>query len=358
MDEMWWILILAGVGLMVWTLRKGFQPIVEKSTEINLSHDDDSWRVRGRELGLDAAEIRLIESLLAQDDSLDGERLLNSRIAFEAALERTLQGGSELFQKLEMRRALDRLRLRRGWEVTGAVSHRGIGPTEEDELLIEGAGGGCLRAILIHRDEQSLALRVLGGLGLQGGALDWDPGTEVAVSCVQPEGGCLTFDSRVQEIRDLGDHFLFIENPAKIRIEQRREFLRTPLEGRFRFLRLASQSSVSDLRDHEGIHVGGVLDVGTGGAAIVTEIRLWHEDLLILRGFPGLEDEDLTARVVDIADPGDEESPVYGLRFIGLAASARDTLAKYVFSRRANEIPATSECALPQPEMGADSTSA
>ena len=356
MLEVWWILTLAGVGLFLWTLRRGFNSAQVTPSTNSRQVATDSWYSRGRELGLDEAELRLVDGLLSHDPVLDGERLLNSRIAFESALERSLQSGSDLFQDLSMRRALDRLRLRRGWEVTGAVSQRGIGPVEEDELLIEGPEEVCLRGILIHRDDQSLALRVGSHQSLAAGALNWQPGTEVEVSCFQPESGCLTFDSRVQEIRDLGDHFLFIETPSQIRIEQRRQFHRTALEGRFRFLRLASQDKVSAPADMDVIHVGGVLDVGTGGAAIVTEIPLWHDDLLVLRGFPGFETEDLTARVVDVPDPKDEDHPVYGLRFIGLSASARDALAKYVFSRRSKELPATSDVALPQPEMGADSS--
>lgn len=356
MFEIWWLLIATGLGLLLWSFYQARTAASDGQAATSLPRRSSEWHDRGRELGLDAAEIGLVEHLLLQDESIDGERLLNSRIAFESALERTLQGGSDLFQDLEMRRALDRLRLRRGWEVCGEVSQRGMSPMEEDELHIEGPGGSCLRSVLIHKDEQSIALRVQGSHGFSSGTPDWTPGTSVEVSWFQPESGCLTFESRVQELRDLGDWFLFLESPQQIRIQQRRQYLRTPLEGRFRFLRLSMGESGSIMDEPEGIHVGGVLDVGAGGAAIVTETPLGHQDLLVLRDFPGLEDLDLTARVVDIPTGEDADNLVYGIRFIGLSATARDALAQFVFAKRSRELPETTECALPLPELGADST--
>lgn len=357
MLEIWWLLIAAGLGLLLWSFYQARTATREAKVFNGQPRQSSQWHGRGLELGLDATEIRLIENLLGHDDALDGERLLNSRNAFESALERTLQGGSDLFQDLEMRRALDRLRLRRGWEVCGEVSQRGSGPMEEDELYIEGPGGACLRSILIHKDDQSCALRVQDSHGFASGVPDWTPGTSVEVSWFQPESGCLTFDSRVQELRDLGDWFLFLESPQQIRIQQRRQYLRTPLEGRFSFLRLSMGESGRMQEEPQGIHVGGILDVGAGGAAIVTEVPLGQQDILVLRDFPGLEEVDLTARVVDTPPEGDTDNPVYGIRFIGLSAKARDALAEFVFARRSRELPEPVECNLPLPELGTDSTS-
>lgn len=357
MLEIWWLLIAAGLGLLLWSFYQARSTHRSVGSSTGKTGSSGLWHARGVELGLDEAEIRLLESLLTHDETLDGERLLNSRIAFESALERALQGGSQLFQDLSMRRALDRLRLRRGWEVCGEVSQRGMSPVEEDELHIEGPDGTCLRSILIHRDDQSCALRVQDSHGFSSGSPDWTPGTMVEVSWFQPESGCLTFESRVQELRDLGDWFLFIESPQQIRIQQRRQYLRTPLEGRFRFLHLATDASSTVEVEADGIQVGGILDVGAGGAAIVTEVPLGQNDLLVLRGFPGLEDIDLTARVVDTPAEGDEDNPVYGIRFIGLSAAARDALARFVFARRAKELPEPASCDLPLRELGTDSTS-
>ena len=355
--EIWWVLIAVGLGLLVWSLYPSFPSTREKNSRAESGSQSSHWHSRCRELGLDADEIRLLENLITHDDFSGGERLLNSRMAFESALERVMQGGSDLFQDLAMRRALDRIRLRRGWEVCGEVTQRGLGPAEEDELHVEGPAGGFLRCVLIHKDDQSLALRVHDSRGFSSGAPDWTAGTNVEVSFFQPENGCLTFESRVQELRDLGDFFLFLESPEKIRIQQRRQYLRTPLEGRFRFLRLAIGESRSFMDEAEGIHVGGVLDVGAGGAAIVTETPLAHRDLIVLREFPGLEDQDLTARVVDVPQEGDEENPIFGIRFIGLSAPERDALARFVFSRRVKDLPEPTNCKLPLPELGTDSSS-
>lgn len=356
MVEIWWGLIVVGLGLLVWSLYQSHSVAAAKNPQVENRSDSSQWHSRCKELGLDADEIRLLENLLIHDDTSGGERLLNSRMAFESALERVMQAGSDLFQDLTMRRALDRLRLRRGWEVCGEVTQRGLGPAEEDELHIEGPEGGFLRCVLIHKDDQSLALRVHDSRGFSSGAPDWQPGTNVEVSFFQPESGCLTFDSRVQELRDLGDFFLFLESPEKIRIQQRRQYLRTPIEGRFRFLRLAIHESRGFPEEAEGIHIGGVLDVGAGGAAIVTETPLAHQDLIVLREFPGLEDQDLTARVVDVPQEGNEDNPIFGIRFIGLSAPERDALARFVFSRRVKELPEPADCQLPLPELGTDSS--
>ena len=354
MTDIWWILALLVTPLIFWALWR--RSLSQKPNSVSQSHGNvgSEWRARCLELGLDSQEIHLVDRLSQHIEDRDTRRLLNSRIAFENALERSLQVEPQLFQDLSMRRALDRLRMKRGWEVSGEISQRGQLPIEEDELHVEGPGGVAMRAVVIHRDDQTIALRIIDSFGHHEEAVAWKMGTDLEVNYFQPENGCLSFEARLQEIRDLGDLFLFMECPKKIRISQRRQYLRTPIKGRISYLRLPMNRDVSLEERETGVQFGGLVDVGTGGAAIWSEAPLQDGDLLMIRDFPGQEDVDITARVVDVSDPEENENSIYGIRFIGLSAAVKDGIAAFVYSRRAEEVPPASAVSFQQPELGTD----
>jgi hypothetical protein len=133
-------------------------------------------------------------------------RLLNSRFAFEDALERGLTTDPDLLQELGHRRALDRIRLRRGWEVSGEVSQALAIPVEEEELLIQGPDGVSLRTVMIHRDAQSLAVRVVESSEPTGGAARWQVGDDLQVPSIATTAAvsCSKRDCRNNEIWESG----------------------------------------------------------------------------------------------------------------------------------------------------------
>ena len=131
----------------------------------------------------------------------------------------------ELIRELRVRRALDRIRIRRGWEVSGEISQGLSLPIEDEELLIQGPDGLSLRTVMIHRDDQSLAVRVIESSVPSSDSCPWQVGVDLQVSFFRPESGCLLFETRLQEHRDLGDWLLFVETPQMVRIEQRRQAL-------------------------------------------------------------------------------------------------------------------------------------
>lgn len=284
--------------------------------------------------GIDGDEADLLLTLLAGSEAVDLTRLLNSRFAFEDALERGLTTDPDLLQDLDHRRALDRIRIRRGWEVSGEVSQALAIPVEEEELLIQGPDGVSLRTVMIHRDAQSLAVRVVESSEPTGGAARWQVGDDLQVSFYRHDSGCFLFETRLQEQRDLGEWFLFLETPRKVILEQRRQYIRVPIEGTIRFLHLPVGSKTVHDCDRDLLHEANLIDIGTGGMGFSTDAPVDPDDLLILRGIPSLGARDITARVVSEVAAGDDPEGGIGVRFVGLSATDRDRVASLVFTRR------------------------
>ena len=67
--------------------------------------------------GIEGAEAQLLQRMLQLTEEEEPARLFNSRLGFEHALRCALEKEPDLMRDLEMRRALDRIRVRRGWEV-------------------------------------------------------------------------------------------------------------------------------------------------------------------------------------------------------------------------------------------------
>ena len=284
--------------------------------------------------GIDGVEAELLLTLLAVSETSDMSRLLNSRIVFEDALEKALATDPDLIRELGHRRALDRIRIRRGWEVPAELSQALSIPVEEEELLIQGPDGLSLRTIMIHRDAHSLAVRVIESSQPMDESAGWQVGDELQVSFYRPESGCFLFETRLQEQRDLGEWFLFLETPQKVRLEQRRQYLRVPIQGTIRFLHLPLGSGCDDNCDRELLQEANLIDIGTGGMGFSTETAIDPDDLLIIRGIPSLGSRDVTARVVSEVSAGEDPEGGIGVRFVGLSASDRDRIASLVFTRR------------------------
>ncbi|MGE4619542.1 MAG: PilZ domain-containing protein [Planctomycetota bacterium] len=284
--------------------------------------------------GIDGEEADLLLKLLPDAPDSQLARLLNSRFAFEDALEKALARDSELLRELSIRRALDRIRARRGWEVLGEVSQGLTLPVDDEELLIHGPDGISLRTVLIHRDARSLAVRVIESSPALESSSTWEVGVDLQVSFFRADSGCFLFETRLQEQRDLGEWFLFLETPQKIRLEQRRQYVRVPIEGTIRFVHLPLGDRNDNAFDHELFQQARLLDIGTGGMGFVTDAPVASEDLLIIRGIPSLEVCDVTARVTGEVFSEDDSEGGVGVRFVGLSATDRDRIASLVFGKR------------------------
>jgi c-di-GMP-binding flagellar brake protein YcgR len=284
--------------------------------------------------GIDGEEADLLLLLLSDSPDTHLSRLLNSRLAFEDALEKALTRDPELLRELSIRRALDRVRARRGWEVPGEISQGLALPIDDEELLIHGPDGISLRTVLIHRDARSLAVRVIESSSALENSAAWVAGVDLQVSFFRTDCGCFLFETRLQEQRDLGEWFLFLEPPQKIRLEQRRQYVRVPIEGTIRFVHLPLGARVGHQFDYELFQQATLLDIGTGGMGFVTDAPVAPDDLLIIRGIPSLEVCDVTARVIGEADFEDDSEGGIGVRFVGLSATDRDRIASLVFGKR------------------------
>lgn len=284
--------------------------------------------------GIEGAEAQLLQQLLQLTEEQEPARLLNSRLGFEHALRCALEKQPDLMKDLEMRRALDRIRVRRGWEVP-AVNTQGVSlPFEDEELLIQGPDGVHVRSVAIHRDAHSIAVRVVEQANQAQADLHWRVGDDLQVAFFREDLGGLHFETRLQEKRELGEWFLFLETPDRIRVQQRRRFARIPNETPIRFLHLPMEVGTHDDPDRQLLQDANIIDIGTGGLAISTEASLQRGDLLVIRGIPTLESHDITARVVAAVDAGDDPEGGVGVRFVGLSAIDRDRIASLVFSSR------------------------
>ncbi len=283
--------------------------------------------------GIEGAEAQLLQRMLQLTEEEEPARLFNSRLGFEHALRCALEKEPDLMRDLEMRRALDRIRVRRGWEVPGNTQGVSL-PFEDEELLIQGPDGVHVRSVAIHRDAHSIAVRVVEQANQAQADLHWRVGDDLQVAFFREDLGGLHFETRLQEKRELGEWFLFLETPDRIRVQQRRRFARIPNETPIRFLHLPLRVSAHDDPDRQLLQDANLIDIGTGGLAISTEAPLQRGDLLVIRGIPTLEGHDITARVVAGVDAGEDPEGGVGVRFVGLSAVDRDRIASLVFSSR------------------------
>ncbi|MEC9476898.1 MAG: PilZ domain-containing protein [Planctomycetota bacterium] len=318
----WWLVIRTGNSRR--SVRK----------KVRHAKDDPAMRDDLMAQGVDGEEADLLLNLLANCEEPNMARLLNSRIAFEDALEKTLSRDPDLIRELGARRALDRIRIRRGWEVSGEISQGLSLPTEDEELLIHGSDRLTYRTVMIHRDAQSLAVRVIESSEPNVEACPWQVGEDLQVSFYRPDCGCFLFETRLQEKRDLGDWFFFLETPQKVRIEQRRQSVRVPIEGSIRFLHLPLGERIHRDEADELLHVASLIDLGTGGLGFTSEASVEPGDLLIISGIPSLGTREVTARVVGDLSAMEIPEDGIGARFVGLSATDRDRIASLVFSRR------------------------
>jgi hypothetical protein len=286
--------------------------------------------------GIEGAEAQLLQQILQLTEQQEPARLLNSRLGFEHALRCALEMEPDLMRDLEMRRALDRIRIRRGWEMQGVNTQSVSLPFEDEELLIQGPDGVHVRSVAIHRDSHSIAVRVVEQGNRAQTDLHWRVGDDLQVAFFREDLGGLHFETRLQEKRELGEWFLFLETPDRIRVQQRRRFARIPNETPIRFLHLPMGSRTQDDPDRQLLQEANLIDIGTGGLALSTEAPLQRGDLLVIRGIPTLESHDITARVVAAVEDPEGEDPEggVGVRFVGLSGIDRDRIASLVFSSR------------------------
>ncbi|MDE0961194.1 MAG: PilZ domain-containing protein [Planctomycetota bacterium] len=332
-----WLWLIPGFFVLIW-LAKPLRSLVAapvESTQEAAAKFDASLVLGGLlARGIEGSEARLLVKLTRLSAEIEPDRLLNSRFGFEHALRLSLQKDPALMRDLEMRKALDRIRVRRGWEVPSSNSKGVSLPFEEEELLVQGPSGILLRTVTIHCDAHSIAVRVVEHSNPAQTDLDWQVGDDLEVVFFRQDLGGLHFETRLQEKRELGEWFLFFETPERIRVEQRRRFARIPIEAPIRFLHLPLGKDAYHDPEREILHQAKLIDLGTGGLAIDTDANLKKDDLLVIRGVPSLEAQDITGRVVEEVPIGTDPEGGVGVRFVGLSATDRDRIASLVFATR------------------------
>lgn len=330
-----WLIPVFSLLILLWQKRRLQRAVPGESKTGTVARFDSAKVVDGLlARGIEGPETRLLVKLLELSAEKEPDRLLNSRVAFEHALRRALGQNPALMRDLEMRRALDRIRVRRGWEVPSSSSQGVSLPFDEEELLVQGPDGILLRTITIHCDAHSIAVRVVEHSDPTQTDLSWQPGDDLEVVFFRQDLGGLHFETRLQEKRELGEWFLFFETPERIRVEQRRRFARIPIEAPIRFLHLPLGKGGYHDPDRELLHQAQLVDLGTGGLAIDTDAELEKGDLLVIRGVPSLEAKDITGRVVEEVPIGDDPEGGVGVKFVGLCATDRDRIASLVFATR------------------------
>lgn len=292
------------------------------------------WDAVLRVRGLGAEERTLLRQIAEQASIDDVEEIVRSRVSFEHAVSHSLSWIEADPRRVQ---ALDRVRRRLSWE---AVPQAGISGSEdllEHNLEIELFGTGdqagyCARAVLVHRDNDALVLRLEKGLT----NVPWGPTTVVRAYFWRENDAGYLFDATVIELRTLGDRFLFVAPPTHLERHQRRLHVRVPLRSPVSFLRVANGAAGSWLRGDPGADPGplrsGVIeDLSAGGFRIRCKTPLEIADFLSFDAFPVVEGDDVLARIISERREPEQEGYQYGAQFLGLSATMRDAIAQHVF---------------------------
>ncbi len=292
------------------------------------------WEAVLRVRGLGPEERSLLCAVARRAHVGEIEEIVRSRVSFEHAV-----GLCMPWIEGESRRgsALDRVRRRLSWESAPAPS-----PTHGNDLLehnleveIFGTGdtaGYCARAVLVHRDVESIVLRLERGLE----NVPWGPGNTVRIYFWRENDAGYLFDAPVLELRSLGELFLFVTPPAHLERHQRRLHVRVPLRAPVTFLRVASGEAGNWLRgdpsaDPGPLRGGVIEDLSAGGFRIRVSSTLQIGDFLSFDEFPVVEGEDVLARIISERRDEPAEGNFYGAQFLGLSATMRDLIAQHIF---------------------------
>lgn len=294
------------------------------------SHWEAVLRVRG--LGPDERE--LLCRIAQQAHIAEIEEIVRSRVSFEHAVSRC-----QAWLDADPRRAqtLDRVRRRLSWESAPATRPMHGSDLLEHNLEVEVFGVGdtagyCARAVLVHRDADSIVLRL--ERGLEG--VPWSKGKQVRIYFWRENDAGYLFDVPVIELRTLGDQFLFVAVPTHLERHQRRLHVRVPLRAPVTFLRVASGQAGNWLRGDPSADTGplrgGVIeDLSAGGFRIRVTTPLQIGDFLSFDEFPVVEGEDVLARIISERREDGQDGYYYGAQFLGLSAVMRDRIAQHIF---------------------------
>jgi c-di-GMP-binding flagellar brake protein YcgR len=292
------------------------------------------WEAVLRVRGLGPEERDLLCAIAKQARVGEIEEIVRSRVSFEHAVSRC-----QAWIDADHRRGqtLDRVRRRLSWESAPAPRPmQGIDLLEHNlEVEVFGVGdtaGYCARAVLVHRDGESIVLRLEKGLE----SVPWGPGKQVRIYFWRENDAGYLFDTPVIELRTLGDQFLFVAVPTHLERHQRRLHVRVPLRAPVTFLRVASGQAGSWLRgdpsaDPGPLRGGVIEDLSAGGFRIRVTTPLQIGDFLSFDEFPVVEGEDVLARIISERREEGEEGHYYGAQFLGLSAVMRDLIAQHIF---------------------------
>ena len=329
--------LIAGIGVVVlstlfWIMNKTSRYWLNWFPGVRRKRLWES-HLRGRGLG---PEERTFVAALAKNAEVENiQEILRSRVSFENAVSR-----SQRWVDAEVRRTqiLDQVRRRLSWESTPAPRPHEVVELLEHNLEVEVFGSGehagfCVRATLVHRDQESIVLRLEKDLE----NVPWDAGSMVRVYFWRENDAGYLFDASVIELRNLGEMFLFLRPPSHLERHQRRLHVRVPLTAPVTFLRIASGEAGEWLRGEGPTEVGplrgGVIeDLSAGGFRIRVTTPLQIGDFLSFEEFPVVHGEEVLARVIsERVDERSDSGYHYGAQFLGMSAAVRDQISQHIF---------------------------
>jgi len=292
------------------------------------------WEAVLRVRGLGPEERELLCTIARQAQIGEIEEIVRSRVSFEHAVSLCQTWVDADPKRGEI---LDRVRRRLSWESAPASRPMQGSDLLEHNLEVEifGVGdtaGYCARAVLVHRDAESIVLRLERGLD----EVPWVKGKQVRIYFWRENDAGYLFDTPVIELRTLGDRFLFVAVPSHLERHQRRLHVRVPLRSPVNFLRVASGQAGGWLRgdpaaDPGPLRGGVIEDISAGGFRIGVTTPLQIGDFLSFDEFPVVDGEDVLARIISERREEGEVGHYYGAQFLGLSAVMRDLIAQHIF---------------------------
>lgn len=352
-------------GLLLWAIHRGYQSFMARREGPEVNDRRRPSRMYSRKdqglatLGLDANERGFI-TRLARHSGLDPDRLVNHRTSFEQSVE----GGRDFIhsdpgQEATLRSIRDKL----GWTGAPGTEAVAVAPlpvdghrafdmelNQEVELFGTGAAAGyCARAVLIYRDEHHLVLRFYETLD----GSNWKSGDVAQIYFWRANDAGYLLRSRIQEFREQAPGFLVLTHPESIERQQKRIYVRVPIESEIRFLHLPL-ADVGALLGNEsragGLYSGVLEDLSAGGFRVTTAQSLRSGDYLVIPEFAPAGNVEVMVRVVSElpAPSGTQDGSAvvsgrrFGVQYIGVSAVDRDSISRTVFTKQRESIVARS----------------
>lgn len=289
------------------------------------------WRRQLAAREIEGPPAELLCAIATRVGCRDIATLIQSRIAFEHTV---LECASLFTDDNDRLLALDHLRQLLGWDGLSMTLSGQATLLEEDlEMELHGVGPSsevAHRCLVIHCDERSVVFRLLDG----DDEAPWKVGDEIEGVLWRENDAAYRFRSRVQETRWLGENFVFVETPRELDREQKRLHLRVPVDCDAVFLHIPGSRArewLSGDSFSSPLLRGTLLDISAGGLRVRTRVPLASGDYVSFSNLPIIDAGEVLCRVVACRDHDEDGEPCCGLRFVGMPAALRESIAQKVF---------------------------